>query len=819
MNHRSACRCPRASSATSLAIVLALAAAAAPAWAAGPSGHGGPPDAALAQFSADHPRARFARSARGIERIYGATLAHGQTPEQAAADFVARYSAVFGVDSSDLQPGARGLSTDRQLLMIDRSTGDFKFTLVAYSQRKDGLPVFGADLRLLARNEAGSPVVLAASSLRDLRGYSVSAKQRSDLASPAYVQGSFAAARRAALDQVPSLVTFSEPEAVVWAGVDDKLAEPQVVLEFTADNHGASGAARPEAWLFLADLDSGAIVYAESRIVFDVTGNVSGMGSDGPGADICATEITKAMPYARVNIGATQAFANGLGDFTIPNGGAGSVTVQSPISGNYFYVDNFPGTDTVLSTTVTPPGPANFVHNAANGSESNRAEVNGYIEANVVRDRVIGANPTYPQIGSQSNFPVIVNRNDGYCPGNAWYDPSLVTINFCTAGSGYPNTAWSSVVYHEYGHHVVQAGGSGQGQYGEGMGDVMSTIILDDNRLGLGFFGSCSSWLRDATNSYQYPCSGEIHSCGQLISGAVWDTRNQLVSTEPSSYRQILMDLAVNSVPLHTGTLITPSIYTDWLTLDDDDGNLSNGTPHKAAITAGFGAHNLIPAPPPANDACAAALPLCPGSAATGTTSSATIDGNSSCGSSGVSPDVWYAYTPASSGSATISLCGSGTTYDSVIAVHSGCPGTLGNSLACDDDACSPGGPSQVSLPVTGGTTYSVRVTGWNGAAGSYSLTVTGPACGSTAPTQTPTPPTATPTVTPTPTRTPTATPAVTPTPTRTPTAAPTVTPTPTRTPTATPTVTPTPTRTPTATPTVTRTPKPRGKKTPTPTP
>jgi hypothetical protein len=97
-------------------------------------------------------------------------------------------------------------------------------------------------------------------------------------------------------------------------------------------------------------------------------------------------------------------------------------------------------------------------------------------------------------------------------------------------GSGYPNTAWSSVVYHEYGHHVVQAGGSGQGQYGEGMGDVMSTIILDDNRLGLGFFGSCSSWLRDADNSSQYPCSGEIHSCGQLISGAVWDTRNALVA-------------------------------------------------------------------------------------------------------------------------------------------------------------------------------------------------------------------------------------------------------------------------------------------------
>src|SRR5574341_1268789 len=105
MNHRSIRRYPCASSTNSLAIALALAAAT-PTWAAGPAGHGDPPAAALAQFSADHPTARFARSKRGIERIYGTTLAHGQTPEQAAAAFVARDSAIFGVDAGDLHPGA-----------------------------------------------------------------------------------------------------------------------------------------------------------------------------------------------------------------------------------------------------------------------------------------------------------------------------------------------------------------------------------------------------------------------------------------------------------------------------------------------------------------------------------------------------------------------------------------------------------------------------------------------------------------------------------------------------------------------------------------
>ena len=48
-------------------------------------------------------------------------------------------------------------------------------------------------------------------------------------------------------------------------------------------------------------------------------------------------------------------------------------------------------------------------------------------------------------------------------------------------------------------------------------------------------------------------CGIEIHDCGQLLSGCVWDTRNQLVSTEPGSDQQILMALAVNSVLLHSG--------------------------------------------------------------------------------------------------------------------------------------------------------------------------------------------------------------------------------------------------------------------------
>ena len=146
----------------------------------------------------------------------------------------------------------------------------------------------------------------------------------------------------------------------------------------------------------------------------DVNGNVSGMASQGPGADFCEHEVLTPMPYARVNIGVTQAFADENGDFVVPNGGTSSVTVQSPVRGQRFVVSNAAGANTILSMSVTPPGPADFTHNAANSSELIRAEVNAYVEANTVRDWIVAANPSYPQIGSQTNFSIVVNRTDGF---------------------------------------------------------------------------------------------------------------------------------------------------------------------------------------------------------------------------------------------------------------------------------------------------------------------------------------------------------------------------------------------------------------------
>src|SRR5262249_17982540 len=75
----------------------------------------------------------------------------------------------------------------------------------------------------------------------------------------------------------------------------------------------------------------------------------------------------------------------------------------------------------------------------------------------------------------------------------------------------------------------------------------------------------------------------------------------------------------------------------------------------------------------------------------------ASNDGSADCGSSATNPDIWYQFTaPAVYGRLAVSACGSrnnagtDTGPDTVLAIHSGCPGTISNELSCNDDGAIP---------------------------------------------------------------------------------------------------------------------------------
>jgi len=136
----------------------------------------------------------------------------------------------------------------------------------------------------------------------------------------------------------------------------------------------------------------------------------------------------------------------------------------------------------------------------------------------------------------------------------------------------------------------------------------------------------------------------------------------------------------------------------------------------------------LWPFPPSGarGDDCDRAV-FCGNSSYSGFTSMATNDGSATCGDSSASPDLWYSYRAPESGTLRVDTCGS--TYDTVVSIHTECPGT-GVELDCNDDAdtCGVGSAqSQALAAVTVGETYLIRLAGHSGATGDYTLNVDGP--------------------------------------------------------------------------------------------
>lgn len=180
----------------------------------------------------------------------------------------------------------------------------------------------------------------------------------------------------------------------------------------------------------------------------------------------------------------------------------------------------------------------------------------------------------------------------------------------------------------------------------------------------------------------------------------------------------------------------------DYIDIQECDGSPGcsdcndNGIPDECDIASGYSQdcqQNGIPdecdlLPPDyvqSSDECAEASLVCPNKYYYGDTTGATNDGSSSCGDSDDTADVWYYYEPYGSGLGTFSLLGS--SYDTVLSIHSGCPGTVDNEIACSDDYS--GQASYITMVVSNGVGYWIRISGKNGETGAYQFRISGPSC------------------------------------------------------------------------------------------
>jgi hypothetical protein len=305
---------------------------------------------------------------------------------------------------------------------------------------------------------------------------------------------------------------------------------------------------------------------------------------------------------------------------------------------------------------------------------------------------------------------------------NAYY--LFNSMVFYRAGGGCQNMATPTVIAHEWGHGLDDRyGGISQTNgLSEGWGDIVSMYLTDDPVVGLNVFGPGTN-VRTGTNTLQFPNGAHVHEQGQSWGGFAWKLRERLALTRGRSTAiAVSNEIVLGSIVANAGGQAAATL--EVFLADDNDGDLTNGTPHAAELIWACAQHSLpVPAPAGlANDECAYPFELTNGVngpfTSTGASSSASA---MMCGQA--ANDVWFVYPVGAAGTLDVRTCGHAG-WDTVLAIYSGSCGSLA-LLGCNDDDCA-SYQSRVAISVQPGLYY-VRVAGYQGATGDFGLEVSGP--------------------------------------------------------------------------------------------
>lgn len=528
-----------------------------------------------------YPGAQLGMDQGRVRYIFGVPMTWGGTPDQAAAGFVQLHGSAFGAGPLNLQ------------LLWSSPIREGRFTAYAYQQFIDGMPVEHGNARILVLNGAVPRVVYAAGTLasRPEGGWPA-----------ATITGAQAVRSLQVHDQFAGLPSYSTPTAVVWQG-DWPTTPPRRAWKFVGE---VPGIATNTRFTFFVDMATGALLQARNEIIdTDVSGTVRGWATPGVLPDITGNApVLMGMPEIRMSItGGNNAFSDRNGNFTIPNAGTSAVTVTSNLSGGR-WVDVNAQTVTELSLSlpgVVPPGNVDAQYNTPQPTPTNSpntAQVNAFIHANSIHNYYKDRAPGFT--GIDTAIPANTGVS-GTC--NAFFNGS--SINFYNIGGGCNNSAYSTVIAHEYGHFVVNRLGLGQGGFGEGFSDVGAMLLFNTPIVGESFYTSGANIRNPSTANQQYPCSSTaVHTCGQIIGGVWWKIRvNFVAAFGAGTGLDETRDLQVAWSQITAGgqgsnflNSAHPGTAIEVLTVDDDDGNLLNGTPRYTLICNAFAGHN-IPCP------------------------------------------------------------------------------------------------------------------------------------------------------------------------------------------------------------------------------
>jgi|CXWL01.1.fsa_nt_gi hypothetical protein len=352
------------------------------------------------------------------------------------------------------------------------------------------------------------------------------------------------------------------------------------------------------------------------------------------GAKFLGVESNQPTPFTNISSGG---FTNSAGVYTFLGG-----AVSSSLQGQYVTISDACGAisesgdpDGIIAfgssagTDCTTPG-----HGGAGNTHSARTQ---FYHLNRAKETARGwLNRAW--LTQQLTANVDINLT---C--NAFWNGS--TVNFYRSGGGCGNTGEiEAVSLHEYGHGLDSNDGNGSppdNGTGESYGDFTAALSTHSSCIGSGFratncsgySNACTSctgvrdidWAKHVANTahtvanftqtncpnsgtgYIGPCGKEGHCESYVSSEALWDFPSRDLPSPGTGSAWAVVDrlwylsrsTSTGAFSCTTGATYTSngcgagSFWKSMRAIDDDDGNLANGTPNSAALYAAFDRHGI----------------------------------------------------------------------------------------------------------------------------------------------------------------------------------------------------------------------------------
>lgn len=526
--------------------------------------------------------------------LYGGKIAPAFTPatdsdfHQLAMEGLTSTAGMFRIAESTLE------LAEVKFLELSRGGGHDKVSVI-YDQAQNGVPVVGGGMFFLF-NPAGELLAIDSKSLPGVENMSTTPVIDADRANRV--------ANRYFTEVEDRAATLQEKgELVIYPYEGGKLIQPR--LAWAIELRTELAAETPSGLrIYVAADDNSLEILGSDQLVHecgfgshdhstsgpnDLQGHVESWATPGTLPDTPGNpEVLMPMRYMRVASSAGNTHTDVNGDFVIPYTGTTDVDLTFAYRGTYCRVYNSGGSTYSFTQTYSPGIPADAILNASK-TEFDTAHANAYRCVNDFREWVKEIDPSDTHVDFQMTANVNISSD---C--NAYYNGS--SINFYNEAGGCVNTAFSTVVAHEEGHWTNDLYNSGNGSdgFGEGAADVWAMYLYDTSEVGEAFCGpGCD--IRTGTNTRQYcgdgngGCYGQVHADGEVLMGALWKVRANLNTSLGNDAGDLLADtLLLAWFNGYNDSQIQSVIEDHWLALDDDDGNVGNGTPNYQEINDGF---------------------------------------------------------------------------------------------------------------------------------------------------------------------------------------------------------------------------------------